>query len=114
MTQGDPLSAKLFNILVDAVAPEWLRELREGGDYEEWELAKLMSTFFAIFYVNNAYLASRDTYFLQRTLDLLVSKTDNDLHPGQDLDPAPGWFIPAVATRPHHCDRMKRKGCRVS
>ncbi len=40
MTQGGPLSAKLFNILVDAVAHEWLRELREGGDYEEWELTK--------------------------------------------------------------------------
>ena len=32
-----------------------------------------MLTFFAIFYVDNAYLASRDAEFLQRTLDLLVS-----------------------------------------
>jgi len=38
VTQGGPLSAKLFNIMVDAVAREWLRELREGGDYEVWEL----------------------------------------------------------------------------
>jgi hypothetical protein len=38
VTQGGPLSAKLFNILVDAVAREWFQELREGGDYEEWEL----------------------------------------------------------------------------
>jgi hypothetical protein len=35
VTQGGPLSAKLFNILVNAVAHEWFRELREGGDYEE-------------------------------------------------------------------------------
>jgi len=34
VTQGGPLSAKLFNIMVDAVAREWLRELWEGGDYE--------------------------------------------------------------------------------
>jgi hypothetical protein len=34
VTQGGPLSAKLFNILVDAVAREWLRELREGGGYK--------------------------------------------------------------------------------
>ena len=47
VTQGSPLSAKLFNILVDAVAHEWLRELREGVDYEEWELDDLMLTFFA-------------------------------------------------------------------
>jgi hypothetical protein len=31
ITQGGPLSAKLFNVLVDAVAREWLRELREGS-----------------------------------------------------------------------------------
>ena len=73
VTQGGPLSAKLFNILVNAVAREWFRELREGGDYEEWELDELVSTFFAIFYVDNAYLASRDAEFLQRVLDLLVS-----------------------------------------
>jgi hypothetical protein len=73
VTQGGPLSAKLFNILVNAVAREWFQELREGGDYKEWELDNLMSTFFAIFYVDDAYLPSRDAKFLQRTLDLLVS-----------------------------------------
>ena len=60
VTQGSPLSAKLFNILVDAVARNWFRELQEGGDYEEWELDDLMLTFLAIFYVNDAYLALRD------------------------------------------------------
>jgi len=73
VTQGGPRSAKLFNILVDAVTCEWFRELREGGDYEEWERDKLMSAFFAIFYVDDAYLASRDAEFLQHMLDLLVS-----------------------------------------
>ncbi len=73
VTQGGPLSAKLFNILVDAVACKWLRELREGGNYEVWELDDLMLTFFAIFYVDDAYLASRDAEFLQRVLDILVS-----------------------------------------
>ena len=32
----------------------------------------LMATFFAIFYVDDAYLASRDPDFLQRALDVLV------------------------------------------
>ena len=73
VTQGGPLSAKLFNILVDAVAREWFRELREGGDYEVWELDELTSTFFAIFYIDDAYLASRDAEFLQRVLDVLVN-----------------------------------------
>ena len=38
-----------------------------------WELDDLMSTFFAIFYVDNTYLASRDAEFLQCELDILVS-----------------------------------------
>ena len=37
VTQGSQLSAKLFNILVNAVASEWFWELREGRDYEEWD-----------------------------------------------------------------------------
>ena len=48
MTQGGPLSAKMYNILVHAVTREWLPESREGGDYYEvWELDNLMLTFFA-------------------------------------------------------------------
>jgi hypothetical protein len=72
VTQGGPLSAKLFNILVDAVVHKWIRQLEEDRDYEEGELAALTSTFFANFYVNNAYLASRDAGILQNTLTLLV------------------------------------------
>jgi len=44
VTQGGPLSAKLFNLLVDAVAREWLSRLsREAArDHGEEELAKLV------------------------------------------------------------------------
>ncbi len=73
ITQGGPLSAKLFNILLDAVVRKWVRQLEEDGVYEEGKLAALTSTFFAIFYVNNAYLASRDAGFLQHALTLLVN-----------------------------------------
>ena len=73
MTQGSPLSAKPFNILVDAVVWEWIRQLRADGDHKEEKLAELMATFFAIFYVDNAYLASRDAGFLQHALTLLVN-----------------------------------------
>ena len=72
VTQGGPLSPKLFNILVDAVAREWMRELREGSQHNEAETAQLMASFFAVFYVDDAYLASRDPEFLQRALDILV------------------------------------------
>jgi hypothetical protein len=59
MTQGGPLSAKLFNILVDAVAREWVQQLRKESKLEEAVITELMAAFFAIFYVDNAYLASR-------------------------------------------------------
>jgi hypothetical protein len=76
------------------VAPGTTGRRRLRG-YEVWEMDNLVSTFFAIFYVDDAYLASRDTEILQRALDILVSlfervggdehvqDADNaDLHPG--------------------------------
>jgi hypothetical protein len=60
----------------------------------------LTATFFAIFCVDNLYLASRDAGFLQHALTLLVNlfqrvglwtntykNTNNDLHTRLDLDP---------------------------
>jgi hypothetical protein len=72
VTQGGPLSTKLFNILVDAVAREWVRQLWEESELEEAVITELITAFFAIFYVDNAYLASWDLEFLQRVLDILV------------------------------------------
>ena len=37
VTQGGPLSAKLFNILVDAVAWEWRRLMQETLDFGDME-----------------------------------------------------------------------------
>jgi hypothetical protein len=73
VTQGGPLSAKLFNILVDAVAREWLRELQERTTLPAGQIDHLISTLVAVFYVNNAYLASRDSDFLQQALNHLVN-----------------------------------------
>jgi hypothetical protein len=73
VTQGVPLSAKLFNILVDAVAREWVRQIREESELEEAVITELAAAFFVIFYVDDAYLASRDPEFLQQALDILVN-----------------------------------------
>ena len=72
VTQGGPLSAELFNILVDTVVWECFRRLCEESVLEEGESDHLMDTFFAVFYVDDAYLASRDPEFLQRAIDLIV------------------------------------------
>jgi hypothetical protein len=72
VTQGGPLWAKLFNIMVDAVVREWMQLLREEMDMEGEELDEMMETLFAIFYVDDAHIASRDPVFLQRAIDGLV------------------------------------------
>jgi hypothetical protein len=45
VTQGGPLFAKLFNILVNAVVHEWVWLLEEDRDYKEGELVALTATF---------------------------------------------------------------------
>jgi hypothetical protein len=72
VTQGGPLSAKLFNIMVDAIVWEWIQQLRVDREYDEKEFAEFIATFFAIFYVDDAYLASWDAEFLQYALTHLV------------------------------------------
>jgi hypothetical protein len=72
ITQGGPLSAKLFNILVNTVAWECFRRLCEENVLGEEKSDHLVETFFAIFYVDDAYLALQDPAFLQRAIDLIV------------------------------------------
>jgi hypothetical protein len=58
--------------MVNAVVQEWHCILREEIYAEEGELDGMMDALFAIFYVDDAYLASRDPVFLQQALDVLV------------------------------------------
>jgi hypothetical protein len=68
MTQGSPLSAKLFNVMVDAVVREWLQILRDESGLEVEELDKMMDALFTIFNVDDAYIAARDPIFLQQAI----------------------------------------------
>jgi hypothetical protein len=101
--QGGPLSTKLFNILVDTIVREWIRQLRKDRDHEEEEFVEFMATFFAIFYVDNAYLASRDAGFLQHALTLLVNLFErvglqtNKLKT-QTMICTPGWIRTQLST----------------
>ncbi len=49
-----------------------MRQLEQDGDYNKEQAAELTAIFFAIFYVDDAYLASRDAGFLQHAITLLV------------------------------------------
>jgi hypothetical protein len=71
VTQGGPLSAKLFNLVMDAVARKWLVRLPLEGarDHGEQYLDELMQGFLAIFCVDDA---SRDPVLLQIALSISV------------------------------------------
>jgi hypothetical protein len=64
VTQGRPLLAKLFDIIVDAVVHKWMRLMRKTLDDLEGNLANRVKALFAIFYVDDGYISSRDAEFL--------------------------------------------------
>jgi hypothetical protein len=62
--------------MVDAVVRECMQLLREETDIEGEELDEMMETLFAIFYVDDSYIASRDPIFLQRTFERVGLETN--------------------------------------
>jgi hypothetical protein len=105
VTQGGPLSAKLFNILVDAVVREWMRLVRETLDDSDGQLAVRVEELFAIFYVDDGYLASRDAEFPGGShsprLDLQTHRpryqheedAGDGVHTGEDQGPTPNGLV---------------------
>jgi hypothetical protein len=75
--QGGLLLAKLFNIIVNIMVHEWMRLMRETLDNSEGDLAIQVKVLFAIFHVNDGYIASRDAEFLQ--------ESGGPQHPSQDI-----------------------------
>jgi hypothetical protein len=74
VTQDGPLSAKHFNVMVDAMVRECLQILREESELEGEELDAMIDALFVIVYADNAYiLAARDPVSLQWAIDGLVS-----------------------------------------
>ncbi len=100
----------MFNILVDAVVREWLRQLHDNSIVDPEELDLLMAAFFAIFYVDEAYLAARDPNFLQVALTSLVSSFEHvgletNLKKTQAMICTPGHISTQLLTdsyRPRH------------
>jgi hypothetical protein len=57
VNQGGPLSAKLFNILIDAVVREWMWLIHATINNADGNLTKCIAGLFAVFYVNDGYIA---------------------------------------------------------
>jgi hypothetical protein len=79
VTQGGPLLAKLFNTVVNAVVREWMQLMCETINNADGNLAECIAGLFAVFYVDDGYIASWDAEFLQEALNILV---DNFKHVG--------------------------------
>ena len=67
VTQGGPLSPKIFNIMVDAIVREWLWETM-GEEAANMGVGAAVRIFAALFYVNDQYIAFTDLEKLQSLL----------------------------------------------
>ena len=77
VTQGGPLSPKIFNVMVDAIVREWLRQVL-GDEYllPAVEIDGIVRLFTALFYADDGYIASTDAGLLQRSVDVLTALFD--------------------------------------
>ena len=77
VTQGGPLSPKIFNVMVDAIVREWLRQVL-GEEYllPAVEIDGIVRLFTALFYADDGYIASTDAGLLQRSVDVLTDLFD--------------------------------------
>ena len=74
-SQGGPLFPRLFNIMVDAIAREWMRQVmgpEAAAEGVELEIRKLL----ACFYVDDGIITSRKPVFLQECIDKLATLFD--------------------------------------
>jgi hypothetical protein len=91
VTQGGPLLAKLSNIVVNMVVWEWMRLMCAMIDNTDGNLAKRIAGLFAVFYVDNGYIASCDAEFLQEVLNILVNTFSMSALPRTQRRPRQ-WF----------------------
>ena len=75
VTQGDPLSPTIFNVVVDGVVRHWVKLVIEGAEergkrgQEDWHQD-------ALFYADYGMVASMDPRCLQGAFNTLVSLVD--------------------------------------
>ena len=71
MTQGDPLSPTIFNVVVDAVVSHWVTVMVEGSE-ERGVRGQEGMHHNNLFYADNGMVASSDPQWLQDTFSTLV------------------------------------------
>ena len=75
VTQGGPLSPHIFNLMVDTIIQEWMKQMlsAEAANNGIGEEVRLL---LACFYTDNSLIALRDPDFLQQAFDTLTDLFD--------------------------------------
>ena len=63
VTQGRPLSPRLFNIMVDAIVKEWLHQVLSANKAESG-IGTAIRYFVVLFYADDGYIALTDPAML--------------------------------------------------
>jgi len=71
VTQGGPFSPRIFNVMVDAIVREWLRQML-GAEAAAEGYGDFVKVFLALFYADDAIIAHRDPAWLQESLNVLI------------------------------------------
>ena len=75
MTQGNPLSPTIFNVVVDAVVSHWVTGFIADAE-DQGELEKEWRHQAALFYADDIMVASSDPRWLQGAFNTLVGLFD--------------------------------------
>ena len=75
MTQGDPLSPTIFNVVVDAVVRQWLNLATQEAE-RRGERGREGRHQAALFYADDGMIASSDPRWLQWAFTVLVRLFD--------------------------------------
>ena len=73
--QGGPVSPRIFNIMVDAIVREWLRQVL-GDEAAHSGIGDEVRRFLAAFYADDGLIQSRDPVLLQSSFDILIGLFD--------------------------------------
>jgi exonuclease III len=72
VTQGDPASSTIFNIVIDAVVRYWLSLVLEGTETDDG-LGRSVAEWLVLFYADDGLIAARNHEWLQMAINCLTT-----------------------------------------
>ena len=111
MTQGGPLSSLIFNVVVDAVIREWLRQMLDGNAARDGLSRAQSAARMVSFYVDDGVLLVRDPVWLQSAFNILITLFEQvglktNTKKTQVMTCVPGKIRESLSERVYHDSRM--------